>query len=267
MSRRWAATGCPRTRRSCAPGCSSCARVWCRAGPGARARHTSRGRGHARQGEPRARERRSRQGAAHDILGILRLVLFAPEDPTLVKDDPDGRRRFLDDLLVPPCVPGSPAPCRTTSGCCGSGRRCWRPRVQRCAAAAGRPTCARSTSGTPRLAQTGAEVCRGAPGLVAPSRPRRRVVRAGQRRSGSGHHVPREPRRGPWPTTVRPSSRGRRTCPGRCAAHVSARECEPGRGAGSSRPWAGSGPRRSEAVCLVGPTATTSSTHARRPPR
>ena len=37
---------------------------------------------------------------ARDVLGILRTVLFAPEDLALVKGDPDGRRRFLDDLLV-----------------------------------------------------------------------------------------------------------------------------------------------------------------------
>lgn len=35
-----------------------------------------------------------------DVLGILRTVLFAPEDLALVKGDPDGRRRFLDDLAV-----------------------------------------------------------------------------------------------------------------------------------------------------------------------
>jgi DNA replication and repair protein RecF len=34
------------------------------------------------------------------VLGVLRTVLFAPEDLALVKGDPDGRRRFLDDLLV-----------------------------------------------------------------------------------------------------------------------------------------------------------------------
>ncbi|WP_421742613.1 DNA replication/repair protein RecF [Cellulomonas sp.] len=37
---------------------------------------------------------------ARDVLGILRTVFFAPEDLSLVKGDPDGRRRFLDDLLV-----------------------------------------------------------------------------------------------------------------------------------------------------------------------
>jgi DNA replication and repair protein RecF len=34
------------------------------------------------------------------VLGVLRTVLFAPEDLALVKGDPDQRRRFLDDLLV-----------------------------------------------------------------------------------------------------------------------------------------------------------------------
>jgi DNA replication and repair protein RecF len=35
-----------------------------------------------------------------DVLGVLRTVLFAPEDLALVKGDPGDRRRFLDDLLV-----------------------------------------------------------------------------------------------------------------------------------------------------------------------
>src|SRR5699024_4031946 len=35
-----------------------------------------------------------------DLLGHLRTVLFAPEDLALIKGDPGGRRRFLDDLLV-----------------------------------------------------------------------------------------------------------------------------------------------------------------------
>src|SRR5690625_1305509 len=35
-----------------------------------------------------------------DLLGHVRTVLFAPEDLALVKGDPGGRRRFLDDLLV-----------------------------------------------------------------------------------------------------------------------------------------------------------------------
>ncbi len=35
-----------------------------------------------------------------DVLGILRTVLFAPEDLALVRGDPSERRRFMDDLLV-----------------------------------------------------------------------------------------------------------------------------------------------------------------------
>ncbi len=35
-----------------------------------------------------------------EVLGVLRSVLFAPEDLALVKGDPAERRRFLDDLLV-----------------------------------------------------------------------------------------------------------------------------------------------------------------------
>jgi len=34
------------------------------------------------------------------VLGVLRTVLFAPEDLSLVKGDPSERRRFLDELLV-----------------------------------------------------------------------------------------------------------------------------------------------------------------------
>jgi DNA replication and repair protein RecF len=35
-----------------------------------------------------------------DALGVLRCVLFAPEDLSVVKGDPDQRRRYTDDLLV-----------------------------------------------------------------------------------------------------------------------------------------------------------------------
>jgi DNA replication and repair protein RecF len=35
-----------------------------------------------------------------DVLGVLRTVLFAPEDLAIVKGDPAGRRTYLDDLLV-----------------------------------------------------------------------------------------------------------------------------------------------------------------------
>ncbi|WP_125775643.1 DNA replication/repair protein RecF [Antribacter gilvus] len=48
----------------------------------------------------RGRINRGQPVRARDVLGILRTVLFAPEDLALVKGDPDGRRRFLDQLLV-----------------------------------------------------------------------------------------------------------------------------------------------------------------------
>lgn len=35
-----------------------------------------------------------------DVLGILKVVVFAPEDLSLVKGDPTDRRRFLDDLVI-----------------------------------------------------------------------------------------------------------------------------------------------------------------------
>ncbi len=48
----------------------------------------------------RARINRSPAKRPRDVLGIVRTVLFAPEDLALVKGDPDGRRRFLDQLAV-----------------------------------------------------------------------------------------------------------------------------------------------------------------------
>ena len=48
----------------------------------------------------RARINRSQLPRPRDILGLVRTVVFSPEDLTLVKGDPSDRRRFLDDLLV-----------------------------------------------------------------------------------------------------------------------------------------------------------------------
>ncbi len=48
----------------------------------------------------RARLNRTPLSRPRQVLGVLRTVLFAPEDLALVKGDPDQRRRFLDDLLV-----------------------------------------------------------------------------------------------------------------------------------------------------------------------
>jgi DNA replication and repair protein RecF len=48
----------------------------------------------------RARINRSPVPRAREVLGLLRTVLFAPEDLELVRGDPSDRRRFLDELLV-----------------------------------------------------------------------------------------------------------------------------------------------------------------------
>ena len=51
-------------------------------------------------GANRARLNRNQVSRPREILGVLRTVLFAPEDLSLVKGDPGERRRFLDELLV-----------------------------------------------------------------------------------------------------------------------------------------------------------------------
>jgi DNA replication and repair protein RecF len=48
----------------------------------------------------RARVNRAPVPRAREVLGLLRVVVFAPEDLGLVKGDPAERRRFIDELLV-----------------------------------------------------------------------------------------------------------------------------------------------------------------------
>jgi DNA replication and repair protein RecF len=48
----------------------------------------------------RVRIGRAPTAKARDVIGALRLVLFAPEDLALVRGDPAERRRYIDDLLV-----------------------------------------------------------------------------------------------------------------------------------------------------------------------
>jgi DNA replication and repair protein RecF len=48
----------------------------------------------------RARVNRSPLPRPREIVGLVRTVLFSPEDLALVKGDPSDRRRFLDDLMV-----------------------------------------------------------------------------------------------------------------------------------------------------------------------
>jgi DNA replication and repair protein RecF len=48
----------------------------------------------------RARVNRADLPRARELVGLVRTVIFAPDDLALVKGDPSGRRGFLDDLLV-----------------------------------------------------------------------------------------------------------------------------------------------------------------------
>ena len=48
----------------------------------------------------RARINKSPLPRARELLGVLRTVVFAPEDLGIVRADPDGRRAFLDQLMV-----------------------------------------------------------------------------------------------------------------------------------------------------------------------
>jgi DNA replication and repair protein RecF len=51
-------------------------------------------------GRSRARVGGQAQQRAREAIGVIRTVLFAPEDTQLVRGDPSDRRRFLDDLLT-----------------------------------------------------------------------------------------------------------------------------------------------------------------------
>jgi DNA replication and repair protein RecF len=48
----------------------------------------------------KARLNRTPVRAAREVLGVLRAVLFAPEDLALVRGDPSERRRYLDELAT-----------------------------------------------------------------------------------------------------------------------------------------------------------------------
>jgi DNA replication and repair protein RecF len=51
-------------------------------------------------GRNRVQVNRQRLARARDLLGALRVSVFAPDDLELVKGGPAGRRRYLDDTLV-----------------------------------------------------------------------------------------------------------------------------------------------------------------------
>ena len=48
----------------------------------------------------RVRLNRAPAPRPREVIGVLRCVLFAPEDLAIVKGDPEQRRRYVDDLLV-----------------------------------------------------------------------------------------------------------------------------------------------------------------------
>lgn len=51
-------------------------------------------------GRGRVQVNRQRLGRTRDLLGVLRVTVFSPDDLALVKGGPSERRRFLDDALV-----------------------------------------------------------------------------------------------------------------------------------------------------------------------
>jgi DNA replication and repair protein RecF len=53
-----------------------------------------------RLGRNRVLVNRQKLGRARDLLGVVRVSVFSPDDLDLVKDGPGVRRRFMDDTLV-----------------------------------------------------------------------------------------------------------------------------------------------------------------------
>jgi DNA replication and repair protein RecF len=51
-------------------------------------------------GRNRVQVNRQRLDRSRDLLGVVRVTVFSPDDLTLVKGGPSDRRRFLDDTLV-----------------------------------------------------------------------------------------------------------------------------------------------------------------------
>ncbi len=54
----------------------------------------------SRLGRNRVLVNRQKLGRARDLLGVVRVTVFSPDDLAIVKEGPGGRRRFLDDTLV-----------------------------------------------------------------------------------------------------------------------------------------------------------------------
>ena len=94
----------------------------------------------------RARINRSPVPRAREVLGLLRTVLFAPEDLALVRGDPPSAGGS-STTCSSRARRGWPASGRTTSGCSSSATPCSRRRSWRAAPAGA--TCAPWTCGTP----------------------------------------------------------------------------------------------------------------------
>jgi DNA replication and repair protein RecF len=54
----------------------------------------------SRNGRNRVLVNRHRLSRSRDLLGVMRVTVFSPDDLAVVKEGPGGRRRFLDDVLV-----------------------------------------------------------------------------------------------------------------------------------------------------------------------
>ena len=53
-----------------------------------------------RNGRNRVQVNKQRLGRSRDLLGVMRVTVFSPDDLALVKGGPAERRRFMDDTLV-----------------------------------------------------------------------------------------------------------------------------------------------------------------------
>ncbi len=136
----------------------------------------------------RARLGRSPARRARDVLGALRLVLFAPEDLELVRGRPGRARGATSTTCWSPGSPGSPACGPTTSGWSSSATPCCAPPTwpARPAASRGGDLSTLDVWDT-HLAQHGAELLAGRLELVAGARPARgEGVRRGGRRPWRG---------------------------------------------------------------------------------
>ena len=53
-----------------------------------------------RNGRNRVQVNKQRMQRSRDLLGVMRVTVFSPDDLALVKEGPQERRRFMDDVLV-----------------------------------------------------------------------------------------------------------------------------------------------------------------------